>query len=665
MNDNTALAPLTEAEQKRIHTPEELWTDNFALKVTMQDFAQAEAYRTQNCDWRWRRANQLYEAHVDQKYWTGTKQPRASMGVFLCFEQVESIMPKVMQALFGDNPFFDAFPLGKTTAKQAREWEYLLLAQMEHEHIREKVRRVVKSMLMYGNGILKVGWCQKEVRHQQWLSKLRPRKDPFTGQMSFDRVLDKKTTTRIENYPEIDHVQVEDFYMDPNCPSPVCGDARYVIERQLVTVDYLDSLRDDGKDKAFDIPSKMDLIQLATLKTTRQGDQTKQSGETFRMGNWQPWVDYTVDPGAQRIEVLSYTTKERVVWVAGGEYPIYNAPNSYGFINYYNAYYADVLGRFWALGICDVIGGEQQFQQSLRNARLDELSLALHRPLIRKIGLKVPEYQRVVKPGQQWEAENPRDDFVFLDIPNITQNAYIEDQYSGMRAQKTTGVTDLATLGVPSAGGNAAARTATGVNTQASASASRQQYLVENIENSMLEPFMNDLVSLNILFPPIGPMGETIATSRVELSMRASAKMASKASLMQTFPLIAQTLMSPGLLSDLASQGMTIDWQEIMLAIQDMTGWRGKADLIRKMTPEEQKARQSPGPENEMKMKMQQERIMGQAAIQKHKTEASMMESDKQREDGAESQHTDSLLKMALELIRQKDKEKKKEDSDD
>ena len=112
--------------------------------MAVQDFESAESYRTQNADWRWRTADELYQAWVQQKYWEGTRIPRASIGVYTCFEQVESMLPKILSAVFSDNPWFQADPDGQTTPEQARHWRNVLLEQLDETRVREIHRRCIK-----------------------------------------------------------------------------------------------------------------------------------------------------------------------------------------------------------------------------------------------------------------------------------------------------------------------------------------------------------------------------------------------------------------------------------------------------------------------------------------------------------------------------------------
>ena len=658
MPDNaqySALTPLSGNEETRVYQPDQAWSDEWACKIAVQDFNRAEQYRTQNADWRWRNADELYQAWVQQKYWDGTRVPRASIGVYVAFEQVESMLPKILGAIFGDMPWFQSDPILGTTPEQARQWRGVLLTQMDEARVREIFRRCIKSGMIYGNGIMKLGWNLREFNKLEWIPRMRPKvetiMDPFAGPRQqfagFERILDKQKIKTIINEPTLEYVSLKDFYIDPNCGSPQVQDGRYCATRKLVTVEDLDGMRDLAE---FKIPDKMKLLEWAIQKPSTQGDATKGASELFRMGQWAPQIDQTSDPGGQRIEVIEYWTKDRLVWVANREKAILNTPNSYGFLPFYDAFYADVLDRFYAMGVCDVVEGEQRLQASILNARLDELALSIHRPVKKKRGLSTPQYMLRVRPGQVIEMDDTEKDYRLMETENITAQAYVEVNASEMRVQKTTGQADLYSTGVPSSGGNSASRTATGIGAQVQASGSRIQYLVQNLEDTFIEPMLNDLVTLNQLFPPIGTSeADAIALSKVKVTMRASSKMQARMGLLQTFPLLMQTLTSAA--QDMAMNGETINWEAVTQAVNDMTGWTNHLSLVRKLTPEEQQQRNQPPAQEMVRMQMQKERIAGQQQGQREKLAAQQGMERERMAGEAEQDEAYVLADLAKALI--------------
>jgi hypothetical protein len=422
-------------------------------------------------------------------------------------------------------------------------------------------------------------------------------------------------------------------------------DARYCFKRIYMTVDELGHLRDNpGMEQfGFTIPDDSKLAELAANKPFAQGDWTKASTEIVRTGYWQPNVDQDSNPAGKRLEVLIYWEKDRLVWIGNRVERFLNVANPYGFIPFFNSFYVDVLNRFYGLSICDILEGEQRVIQSIINARLDELSLNIHAPLIKRRGLIIPAYQLRVRPGQVTEADNPETDIIRREPSNVTGQAFVEVEAAERRAQKYTGITDLATIGSPSSGGNSAARTATGVNTQAQASFSRLQYLVENSENTFVEPLLSALHTLQKRYLPpdqytqiLGDDGKQllidhldVINSEVKFSMRASSRMASKSNMLQTFPIIAQTILNPEFLELVAQQqGKTINMKELESMISDMTGRRIERDLFVPLSPEQKQAMSQPSPDAQVKLQQQQQRTQGQIAIQGMKNQHDLSKTD-------------------------------------
>lgn len=631
-DNQKVLEPLTQAEERRVHTPIDPWDDTFAAKIVKQDFEGAENYRTQNHDWRWRAADEAYLAWVAQKYWPGTRVPRSSLGVFVALEQVESLLPKLLSSIFADNPWFDAEPRPGTSPAESRAVRELVLAQMDDTNIRETVRRALKSGLIYGNGLVEV--CQEYYEEElpHFVQTFEPVKRDFNlGPLGVvpvvvdvKRVVKETKVKNVINRPLVRYLSLKDFYIDSNCPGPVAQEARFAIKRVPATVDELDALREQP---GFKIPDRLVLHALAQLKPATQGDVTKASGEQMRQGFWSPAEDTSADPGSKRIEVLQYWTKRRLVWLANRSHVLYNIPNPYGFIPFFNAFYIDVLDRFYSLAVTDIVEGEQHLIQSILNGRVDELALALHPTRIKRRGLSIPAYQLRRRPGQLIEAENPREDVVTEEVQNVTAQAFLEVDAADRRVQKATGVTDLAMMGTPATQGNAAARTATGVNVQAQASFSRAQYLVENNENTFIEPILEAVHTLNVRFLDpnqvqeiMGSEGEAIRidplsvkNARVKFAMRASARMQSRLSLLQTFPLLAQVLLNPEFMQLLAQQqGKVVDVEELSTMLLDATGYRKRHGIFRKLQPQEQAGLRQPPPEELVRVQMQRERLAGQ-----------------------------------------------------
>jgi hypothetical protein len=650
-DQSKADQPLTPEEEKKVHTPRQKWSDAFALKVAVQDFQAAERYRTQNHDWRFRAHFRLYEGWVEQKYWEGTRIPRSSIPIFLVFEQIESFMPNIISNIFADSPWFDVEPGELEDPKAARKIQKEILNKLGETGVREIFRRWIKSGLLHGNGIMELSWLEKEVITERDI----PRWEPKTGfdlldgipqpQPGFERVIDTREFINFDNRPVLNNVLLTGFYVDPNCPSPNPKEALYCATRHLMHVEDVDALR---KNEEFTIPPKSKLIQMANDKPSTQGDMVEQAAELAREGSYNPWVDQTVDPGGKRLEMIRYWRDDRLVYVLNREKIAYNQSNPYGFKPFYGNYYADIPGRFYAMGMADVLEGEQQLEKSIINARTDELNINIHRPMIKRRGITVPAYSLKTRPGQVLEAENPKEDFVFPPMPSINQQAYIEVDASSNRAQRITGGSNLAIVGGPNPGGNSAARTATGVNAQTGAAFSRMQYIVQNAEDIGIEPMLADVLKLMQIFPPLGaeqePLTRIIQNTGAKFKMRASQRMLARFGMLQNFPLIAQALTNPALAAQLQQTGRTPDYEELFDVLLELTNYQKRGNFIRDLTPEEKQALSQPSSEDQIRVKMQTDRIAGQKEI----TEIKLSAEDQREQERMQAEMAKALLPAAI-----------------
>src|SRR5579864_6050032 len=131
-----------------IKNPDEKWSDDYAKRVVRSDFAYAEAYRTHAHDWRYRNASELYLAWAGQRYWDGTRVPRSSLGIYVVFEQVESMLPKIVDAIC-DSSAYDFYAERSDQDDHARAWYRLVTEQLGEINYREHIRRSTKSSLVF------------------------------------------------------------------------------------------------------------------------------------------------------------------------------------------------------------------------------------------------------------------------------------------------------------------------------------------------------------------------------------------------------------------------------------------------------------------------------------------------------------------------------------
>lgn len=679
--------PLPAEQQRKILSESDKWTDSYALSVVRSDWAYAESYRVNAHDWRYRNASELYLAWASQRYWDGTRVPRSSLGMYVVFEQVEAMLPKIVSAVTNPDSFhFSSDGGGSQDEDIPLAWKELVSNQLDEINFREQVQQALKSMEIFGNGVLEVGWEQYEDEYVHFESSRTPKKftlinHPTAGpiqiptqiEQNFKRVVTREKKGR----PYVRYVSLIDFYVDPACESVIIQDgAGYVLKRQYMAAGKLKSF---AGQQGFKIPDDQYLTTLTRAKSTANQDVTKLSAELFRYNMWNPSQDYTSDPAQRKLAVIEYTTPSRKIWwLQGGDSEqsiVYNQPNKYGMINYFSVPYANVLDRWHGMGIADVAEGEQRLQGAIINARIDELAIGIHKPMVKRRGVTIPQYQLKVRPGVVLETENPEGDIRQLEPSNITQQAFIEVEASDRRVQRTTGMSDLAALGTPSSGGNSANRTATGVNTQLGATQSRVTYIVANVESMLIEPAVNMIINLNRKFMDMNHAANwlkidsrfkhldplEVMNTRVSAECRGSVKMQAKAQFLQMLPMLSQVWLNPELLQMLAQQSQkTMDAQQFMDMTLDALNYTPRKPLLVDLTQQQIQAMRQPPPAAVMKTQIAQGQQQSAERVADKKLTARMIETlfkqlikahtDHSQMDEDANQHRDN---WTLDMIKQ------------
>jgi hypothetical protein len=327
--------------------------------------------------------------------------------------------------------------------------------------------------------------------------------------------------------------------------------------------------------------------------------------------------------------------------VFGREWTAFNGSNRYGCHPFFGFCYADVPGRFYGQSVCDVVEADQKFAEALLNARVDELNLIIHSPIIKKRGIIFPPTMQRIRPGVIWEADDPGKDIIRMEMGNVTQNAYIEYQALESRCQAKTGVTDLAVLGVPSSGGNSANRTATGVNAQSNASNSRVHYQSMMIEDQFIQPMLNVFLDLNrkfldpnVMMEILGPDGQIlkldpvdVLNADVDFTCKSSSRMKARNFLQSGgMQLLTQYIMNPQVLEMMAEQQMkTLDIEGVSELFFDTYGLPPKS-LFRVMNQQEAQERQQRMMAPLMlKQQLQGQRLQSQQQVASEKDETKLL----------------------------------------
>jgi hypothetical protein len=591
--------------------------DDVAVRLVVKDLNLAEYYLlAKGMTVSWDRADRLYLFRMPQSFWEGSSVPRASLGIPLIFEHIESLMPQIMSSLFSDDPPFDVTAKAKTTPEAARAVRRLIAAQLEAMGFEEQVRLGIKECLNYGTGLWKYGWCEKEGRALNYKYADVPEAQAMgVGTVLLPTKGSRKVVEEIEKYtyhePWLEKIHIRFAVVAPDLREPDVRKAKYVIHRTYPTLEDLECLRNQP---GYKLPSPEFLASLfrpprespersllegrSTSSVLNTGISSLDINMEFRaMPRWQ---DPSRNPNEQPLEVLEYTTPTKVISVLNRKLCIKNDPNPLNKINYFSISFADVLDSWYGLGISTLLAGEQRLQQGVINSRLDDLALRLSGTFLRTRGANTPTQQLRLRPGGIIDTDDQKG-IQMIQYPPAIADAFTEIDASDSRAQRRSGANQLVTQGTAPSQGQLG-RTSAGVSTAVGALGARMAYWMDQIVNLMFVPFLEAVQEMNSRWLPeeeikdffeeemkeelhLDPL--EIKNANLRFDILAGAKLRSRMAMLQLAPQLVQLLTLAPVLDAINDQQKKVDWVEIIQSLIDASDWPGAQKFITDMSQED------------------------------------------------------------------------------
>ena len=594
--------------------------DEEACKLVLKDLNLAEYYLlAKGMTVEWDKDDRLFLFRMPQAFWEGSSVPRSSLGMPLIMEHIESIMPQVMNALFNDDPPFEADPMPKTSLPAARASKVVLNYQLDEMGFKEETRLFVKEILTYGTDYAKLLWKSYSYPTMTWKREGPPEVRSTDAGPIIAATKQSKRSKAVNgevvvNMPAVEKVHVRHLVVDPSLRGPDIRKAKYVIHRTYPTLADLEDLR--GKQGYDLLPPKEDLLQLffppkempersllegrSTTSVLNTGVSSLDINMEFKaMPRWQMASN---DPNLQPLECLEYWTREKCIVVLNRKLVIKNDINPFGFLPFLSANYIDVPDSFYGVGIAKLLGGEQRLQQGVINSRLDDLALRLSGTFIRKRGANTPTQQVRLRPGGIIDSDDEKG-IQMIQYPPAITDAFEEVAQSDMRAQRRTGANEMVTQGsVPGQG--QIGRTASGVNALSAGVGARLGYFVDQIAQLYFIPALEAFHKMNAMWLDedqiddilTSEMGEDykgdaldVKNARLKFRMLAGSKMRARQQQSQSLPMMTQFLMSPDIQGALSDQGKKLDVSQVVQMWFDVTETPGRQSLIVDLTDEDKK----------------------------------------------------------------------------
>ena len=560
-----------------------LLSEAHTLNLVVKTFNAYETERDATHPQRWANLEQLYYGRVKQRYWPGTKTPRAALGIPVVFEQEESLLPALEGAIFQQFPYWFGVEgiEGFSSPQEAQQVGARLAYWFETP--RDSSGRTTSDVLCQslqqgvhlGNYAAQVGWA-----------------DGFF----------------------CDYVDIRDLYVDPKLKSPYMDDSSSIIHRVRMTIKELKA------NTSLDLPPDPVLNFLAKNRELSQGDMARALAEAYRGASNNPDA-LDPDPAKQDIDVLIYWTNGRVCWVLGKSVLAFNEENEYGFKPFIGGPLIPSMASWYGAAVGDFVEGEQRLQQGLINTRLDELALNSDPPRYRKRGAFAHPSAMHYRPGLVDQLDKPKDDIVVQYPQGMTQNNYVEAQLSEARASKRMGISDIGMSGAMAR--PAATRTAAGVALQNSGAANRLYMPIKRVERYLIAPLLHKAAALIAKYDTeagqlglfiddrgkrqVNPVSPGSLQKRVRFRLSAASKALSQAKQQAALPTILQTYLAGPFVQALSAIGRTPDTEQIDRFVMEATGTLGAFTFTREMSQQEQQAKTQPSAEAMMKAQLAQQ----------------------------------------------------------
>lgn len=626
---DTAL-PITPEEAKAALSSGMMFGDDPSLRLVVQDLERAESHEmTKSWVMGWDSARQLYQSPRRPRYWNGGTTEAASISFFTVATAANSLVPQIIGGLFSDDPPFMIEQRSGTTDQEAQAISGLLAYQLEDINFRAELELGTMNAALFGTAIFKRGWetftKDRKIIKRKTPAVTLPSQVPGQPDVQItDDDLEVEIVKEVVDRPTFEHiVNLRQVLVDPGLNVPDIRKAKYVIHRMYMTYNDLEKLRDRP---GFEIPSRDEVLEWFLPPVEQAEGAPQEQGVTNPLydAKAEPrYVDTTVDPFEQPLEVLERWDNTKYIVVLQKKKVLCNTENPYGKIPFYSLNWWNVPEAFWGLGLGRTIGNEQELQQGTTNIWLDQATLNLNGVYVRVRGKSIPTQSIRIAPGKIIEVDD-KDGFKPLERQPAVPEAQQVLAMSQARAEQVSGANEASSQGIAGQSGHSnMARSSAGAQILASGASNRVEDFVDRLSGQVVVPFLYDMYEMDReMLPPsqlryilndelqhqfLKDGGDLISllNARMKFSILAGAKMQVMRTMAQSLPLMTQYFMNQQTQEQLAMQKKKIDVLEISRMYMRVSRWKTQNDVIVDMTPEDEQRMQAMNPAAQIQAKQQ------------------------------------------------------------
>jgi hypothetical protein len=624
------------------------FNDTAAIKLALDDAELADNFININ-QWAsgWTMSDLLYQSPMSTSdNGNGTDVANSAVPKFMVSNHISSIVPKIMQGIFYEDPCFLLRPSPGTSPDIIRAKTALFSFQLSAMRFEEEVERGLEQMALLGTGIWKWGYTEYEKTEKKY-KRYAPKVNAPDGitvapidtpdSDDFEIEFYKKTVS----HPWFKFCDIRTVLVDPGCRVGDIRAAKWVVYRDYATYQDLDRLR--GVD-GYEIPEE-DVLRAMFARATSPGPDniamTIPEGMMGYLQHAKPRSYKTsADPNRAPLEILERWDNEKVIVVLiynGHCILIRNEANPYGRIPFYSANWRNIPDSFYGQGLGLLIGSEQIVEQGVTNLALDLLAYCLQPVALRKKGFNAPTQNTRWEQGGIIDVEEDVEKaFKFLQMPPVPPQAFEFIQQSQASGAATSGANEQVVQGAGHAGiSTTGMRSGTGAAAVIQANASRLDGPTGRFVRQVFEPWLyqmdeldNDLLPTSVIKDVLGEkIGNDFKVdhiayrnAKVEYEVLAGASLGAKKEMAQALPIMIQLLNNPTFVTNANDAGYQFDAVAIFQAFVDAAGWKFSQAFLREMTPEEKQKHEANSPAAMQAAQLQSAQVMQKQKFEQEQT---------------------------------------------
>lgn len=449
------------------------------LNLVNQRFDLSKTYR-EGFDASFDKKYQYYRSYVkqDPEYWY-----RYQLFLPYIFSMVESISPDFVSALIGGDEFF-SIRSNKQSRVQSDNITKLMKYQIDEKmQFYLKILMWIKSILIFGNGIMYTGWRKKS----RTFTQKEYIQNALLGLVGSVKV---KRTEDIVNDPYIDTVFIKNFYPQPH--KECVKDMGWCIERAFVDWDFIQSLKNAG-------------IEKNSVWKNLDGIKESKSPSDYKsvMEEMNTLVGIasatTEDPINKPVELLKYWRTDRLVIVANRKVVIRDSDNPFehGEIPYDDAKDYPLDKEFYAISDVDLLIPLQDICNDMTNYRLDNLVDLINTSYIASRNKGINPDDIISRPSGVIWSDDTTGIAPIAKAP-IPQAAYLEPETMYKAMQRACGAWEYAQGATPER-----SETATGIIKLQQAALKRFGYRIKLLQRTGFKDILTKIMQLDQQLLPV------------------------------------------------------------------------------------------------------------------------------------------------------------------